>query len=768
MVFTLPSLPSGILENFIDTSPQVFYPTSSSTTRNTPTKRTCPNINTDQRHRSSSRSSVNSNNHYYKYDDIYELPQKTSIQLLPPTTPTKTPKKQHLGNLLPASASLDDLTGDWEPLPNGGLAEKRRLSISNSINNKSVTETYGNGLLRYCSSPTKLPTTTTNTTPTRPVHRRCHSALPSTSSPSTSTIKGKIKDEIPSPLITGKLKEFSISKNPLASTSAISLPTLKEGEFDENHHQPLWSNRQNQDGNGSISPSPLVRPHDRKSSKSKITPASPSLRSELSLDFKEEEEELVDDTDQNELPHDVKPPKIKSLKRHNTTLSSVPPPLDSQPHYSSMPPPPLNPINITYSPSSSKVRHRKSFRTTSISTSMTRPLLSPRSWSVQDIHSLSPSSSSSSSISSTNCDKNKGLHSRRSSVESTSSVSDIAVLATWSFPNSNIDPTKVNDDDRDTDKKGDVERGRKPGPSSERLKERLRNIPGIETGSFRFPSSGSLPLLNNNNNNKLERGKDHKKLMRNNTTVIKPSKPILPPHLKIGHRHTHSSPNLLTIPSSTSSPTLSRQGQGQGLMGPPSSSFSTPSVGNPAFPPPPKPVQRRPTTSRLRHPNPLSMSTNHHNHHHQTQTFLTSSSTGIGSMGLGSSPGSGSIDSLSLSDISSSTSASNIYSESSPTNSIKSLPSVNIPSDSEDGIGKQDKTWWSSSPFTSFKRNRSESQSSERNNTQLGVFQNKQDVIEVLPQLVNRKEYEWEQSIKVVDDHNDDGDDEQYIDLDNM
>ncbi|WVW85120.1 hypothetical protein I302_107157 [Kwoniella bestiolae CBS 10118] len=614
MVFTLPSLPSGILGGLIDTSPPVFYPT----TRNTPTKLS----RTRSRSRSNATQTVDS-----------------PIQTIPPSpslTPIKSNQNTGLGSLLPASASVTDLTGDWEPLPGGGLGEKRRLSTS-SFNGTALGS-------RACSPPPRLKT------PTRPTHRRCHSALPASA--------------LPPP--TGKLQEFSISRNPLASTSAISLPTLIEGQGEPSHR--------------SMPPSPLINPHSRKPSKSKISPIS------LTLALEEEE---GDDEDRIPELQFTKP----SLERSNSN-SSVPPPNLSN-SYASMPPPPLNPINITYSPSSKNRMAR----------SPTRPIASPRSWSVQDIHSLTGT-------------PRKGLHSRRSSIESTSSVSDIAVLATWSFP----DTPPKNDGIAAGDMISDMDRGRgrKPG-SSERLKERLKNIPGIETGSFAFPSSGSLPSL----------PKPPVPLGTSNTdtpdskttTLVKPSRP-LPSYLRngSGHRHTHSSPNLLTIPT--------RQ---HGTMGPPAlPSFSS----NPLFPPP-KPVQRRPTTSRLRQPNPLSMPT------HQTQPSLG------GGKELGSSPGS----TGSLSETSTLCP--------SPTASIKSLPSVSVNSDSENMApsGNGGKAWWS---FPAFKRDRSHSRESDRDKDDGDV--------EVLSRLVVRKEYGWEVESEILgkgtEDH--DGEEEEYIDLENM
>ncbi|WWC71143.1 uncharacterized protein I206_105096 [Kwoniella pini CBS 10737] len=623
MVFSLPSLPSGILGGLIDTSPQVFYPP----TRNTPTK--------PSRARSTSKSSVRSN---------IDSP---SGQLIPLPSPTVTPlgQNQNVGNLLPASASVKDLTGDWEPLVSGGIAGNKRVSIGSDLSAE-----YGG---RSCSSPS------TAKTPTRPNHRRSQSAQPATlSSPNS-------QYSLPPPP-TGKLQEFSKSRNSLASTSAISLPTLIEGELDG----------PGQTSKRSMPPSPLIRPFGAR----KISPVSPSMKSDLTL-----EEESDEDGDI---------PKLKfvksSLGRANST-SSVPPPLvnrSTPDGYFTMPPPSLNSINITYSPSSEAQNK-----------STAKPLLSPRSWSVQDIHSLSNHPA-------------KDSYSRRGSISSTSSVSDIAVLATWSFPNA-ITSTK--------DKRGqgdDVpERGRKPG-HSERLKERLKNIPGIETGPL--PISGSLPNVNSPNH----------KLSSDGNSIIRPSRP-LPSYLRSGHRHTHSSPNLLTIPR-TSTPNRS------GTMGPP----ALPTSPSNSLLPPPKPVQRRPTTSRLRQPNPLSMPIKNL-HRSQSQN-----STSSGRKILGSSP-----------DSTTSSSEDSTLCPS-PTTSIKSLSSLNVQSDSDDGLSKDDtsKAWWSFGHFN--KRGQSQSTEIDLGTTKKGIGVDGEDGIEILSNLSNLTESDW--------DSNHTEDTEDYIDLENM
>ncbi|CAD6579504.1 MAG: hypothetical protein TREMPRED_002511 [Tremellales sp. Tagirdzhanova-0007] len=166
----------------VDTSPPVFYP---------------------PKHRN--RSSSYSNN---------ARPVSPSLPQLVPSV--------SVGNLLPASASANDVSGIWEPV-------HRRPSI-------------GDGGKGGASNPT------------RPHHRRAQSALPSTSNRAQISNHAQTQPQMrgrlaPSPI--GRLQEYS--RNPLASASAVSLPTLAELEA--------------QDPDPLIPPSPLVRPRHRPSSR---------------------------------------------------------------------------------------------------------------------------------------------------------------------------------------------------------------------------------------------------------------------------------------------------------------------------------------------------------------------------------------------------------------------------------------------------------------------------------------------------------------------
>lgn len=312
-----------------------------------------------------------------------------------------------LSNLLP-SASADDVSGEWEPL-------HWRASIR-----ETKTSETGRG------------------TPSRPSHRRSQSALPP-----------GLASRRPGPSPMGRLQEFS--RNPLASVSAISLPTLAELEA----HEP--------DPSPSIPPSPVVRPRYRQSSRIAV----------------------ISEPDSPNLPI--------------SATSSVPPP-----QHASMPP-----------------------------LSRPRPPASPRSGSTLVIPVRDRIQS----------------HSRRPSLGSTSSVSDVAVLATWSFPAS---PEKT------------MTTASQP---SERLRDRLRSLSSLDTAT-----STSHPTATTNSTS----------TPTSTSTLTNPPKesPRRPNLPTLTHRHTHSpTPLQLQFPNP-----------------PPSHSFL----------PPPRP-QRRPTASRLRQPNPLTM-----------------------------------------------------------------------------------------------------------------------------------------------------------------
>jgi hypothetical protein len=174
-----------------------------------------------------------------------------------------------------------------------------------------------------------------------------------------------------------------------------------------------------------------------------------------------------------------------------------------------------------------------------------RPPTSPRAMSAQDVRPSRPFA-----------------RPRAGSVaSSSSSVSDLNVLATWSFPSA-------------------VESGQRGRPlqkqiGSDALRQRLRTLSALDTASL--PASSSFPT--------------HCAQSSNRSRVS----PSLPTNVRTRsfHRHTHSSPTPMK-PSDRSMP-------------PPPLPVNSPQRGGaPMLPPPPRPT-RRPTTSRLRQPCQLAM-----------------------------------------------------------------------------------------------------------------------------------------------------------------
>ncbi|KAK8870104.1 hypothetical protein IAR55_000674 [Kwoniella newhampshirensis] len=577
MVFQFPSLPSGKFSTFIDTSPPVFYPAPKPTPPRDRSRSKSTNVDSPGRpYLPSYQSSYSLSNAQYKADEPV------------PDCPSSRPR---LGNLLHASISVSDVSERiWEPLPGGGLNQRRGSVGSASIASSSIGGGGGGGGGGG------------SWTPTKPSHRRSQSALPlpGRNHPSSAPAPVQPLFSRPSPSPMGRLQEFS--RNALASTSAVSLPTLVESETD------ICTSA---GGGHSVPASPIVRPlHRPVSQTARIIPPSPLLSPTSSSSPIAELEE-----------------GLQGVTVSGPVYSSVPPP-----QHQSMPPPSYLPPLPFALPSPSRAGGRS------------RPPASPRSWSVQDI--------------SAGVTRPPSLRHRRASIESNSSVSlsDVAVLATWSFPASPENRAPAGSETTSAlGGGGDEERGRKPGPS-ERLKERLRNISGVETTSSLSSSlSISLGLAGSGGGSPISRGNASGTPPR--STMTRPSRP-LPSHLSNLHRHTHSSPNLLQLPTP-----------------PKPVAGSITSMGPPAPPnpllPPPKP-QRRPTTTRLRQPNPLSMPVDHtQGHGHgfsisQSSTYSVGTSTIVGGGGgkeLSSSPGSMVSDSSSLLCPS-------------PTSSVKSLPII--------------------------------------------------------------------------------------------
>ncbi|TYJ58393.1 hypothetical protein B9479_000939 [Cryptococcus floricola] len=562
MVFSLPHFSSGVF-SFIDTSPPVVYPSKPKPL-----------------HRARSKTTT-----------AISTPPSYEPSLAPPPFPrlrhqssrhsltTRQPQEGQgkATKTLAASMSALDLGAMWQPLPGGGLEERRR-SISQMDGGK----------------------------PMRPGHRRCQSALSAPQSPPLPTLStislSPSTDFGPRPL----LQEYS--RNSLSSSSATSLPTLAEmgQDMDAEDVGVSASGPVTSGGRVSIPPSPIVRPSARLSrGSSVISLSSPPSSSLLHTPGEDSRHRSL-----------VPPPQ--------------PAPLEAR-KYASMPPPPLHPspASITYSPSKTFHRPRPS-----------------RTQSFRDADSVSG--------------LKRPSHSRRASVDSLASaeVSDVAVMATWSFPASpspeKKTPTKL-------DVEEDPDRGRRLG-SSNRLRERLKSLSELDT-SWRPPNNSASSLS----------GRTSTSSMDSTDTVIRPSRP-LPSHLSSRHRHTHSSPNVLF---QTAAP-------GAGSPG---------AMGLPLQPllPPPRP-QRRTTTTRLRNPNPLSM------HSQSTASLHRASSVGAGKGELSSSPGSMVSDTTTCP---------------SPTSSIRSLPAgsmMSIPAihlNGETAVAEAESRWWGA--LGSFRRSLSKS-----------------------------------------------------------
>lgn len=275
----------------------------------------------------------------------------------------------------------------------------------------------------------------------------------------------------------GRLTEYSLGNNPLASTSALSLPTLVEAEADTY----IESGPSN---------------HRRRGSRS-------------------------------------------SIHSNNSAMSSLPPsprrPHASLPNPTSVPPP------IP--------------RTTS-----KRPVLSPRAWSVMDVrpiheHELECGTSSSANTN-VNTPARKGLTRHQSYTitrpviaastparprlavvsersMSSSQVSDVAVLASWHFPDEASGASSPNTGE------GGEGGGGKPGlkrtqsampsaGSSRDLADRLRSLADIDTSSTTISSQSPSSTTNTTPTTNL---------------VPRPSA-IAGFQPKLSHRYTHSSPNL--------------------------------------------------------------------------------------------------------------------------------------------------------------------------------------------------------------------------------
>lgn len=358
-------------------------------------------------------------------------------QVLYPPSATNTP--------LP-SPSAKARIKNLPPVPNDWTKEERgRTTSISSRHGLSASVVTNTGL---------TPSASTNNL-ARPTHRRAHSAMPLRAHAHVHA--------------QGRLTEYSLGNNPLASTSALSLPTLVEAEADAY----IESGPSN---------------HRRRGSRSSI--------------------------------------------HSNTSL----PPSPRRPH-ASLPNPTSVPLPVP--------------RTTS-----KRPVLSPRAWSVMDVRPIHEHELEAETISSANKNVNapsrKGLtrHQSYSTTRpviasstparprlaavserrmSSSQVSDVAVLASWHFP----------DEGGGASSSITGGGGGKPGlkrthaampsaGSSRDLADRLRSLAAIDTSSTTISSQSPSSTTNTTPTTNL---------------VPRPSA-IAGFQPKLSHRYTHSSPNL--------------------------------------------------------------------------------------------------------------------------------------------------------------------------------------------------------------------------------
>lgn len=452
--------------------------------------------------------------------------------------------------------------------------------------------------------------------------------------------------------------------NPLASVSATSLPTLAELELPT---EDLGVSASGPVINGdriSMPPSPIVKPKNRLSRGASII-STASTSGPLSPNMLMVSTFSDSDTRSRSL---VPPPQPASTSQ-------------TQAAYASMPPPPLrpDPDSITYSPSRN----------------VARPIPS-LTHSFQD----APPSR-----------LHRPCHQRRASVDSVASVelSDVAVMATWSFPAS-PSPEKQPRFASSREPTQDHDKDKQPRQST-RLRERLKSLSGLDTSYG--TSSNDGPHSNSS-------GKTSMSTAESSQTVIRASKP-LPSYLTGSHRHTYSSPNLVVhTPSGTGSPSST---------GPPPNALL-----------PTLRQQRRTTTTRLRKPNPLSM----HTSNSASTATLRKANSSTGAKGeLSSSPESMISDTTTCP---------------SPTLSVRSLAAglaITVHVDGENNEKEGETTWWPVMP--SLKR-RSKSRISEKSAT------SEVESLDGTPLGGETQERSEEDALGLnVDDQ-----EEKYIDMDHM
>jgi hypothetical protein len=534
--FALPALPSlPSVKSFINVSPPLVYPS--------------PDEKNRLRSRTASVSSTVS--HQLDSTNEYGSPRRhgRSSHRLPfdtdDHTPTRRPRPtlHHSASLL-ASPKHDELDERrWEPI-------SHRL-----VNDSDLT-------------PHASPSRTRSAN-----HRRSHSAVAQRHS------LLHLNQSYTSSAPMGRLHE--ISRNPLASTSAISLPTLLEGA------DMIPEERSDTSTNGSSLGLFLASPEEQSASSRSICSPRFSLSS------------LASSTTSSPIIH-ARPRKgsRSTTDGQGSPISPVSLPLSM--------PPPLIPLKSAARPRSD---HKRSFSSVPPPQTMRPPPLPIMSGPLAVDYPIGfDAKSRRGSDSQAGIKPRQPFAHRHSSVSSTSSISDVAVLATWSFPSSPQD---------EHSSLAHVGQENTPPISqpSDRLRERLQSLSTLDTamrngktpnGSPKLWSS-ILPGQAESRTDLVSPRTPKPNLVRASTSIRPMPSRTFPAHLT--HRHSHSSPSDI-VPNLPIGPSISGSYHptcGSGLN--PTSSTIPQSNLNPLMPPPPihPPPRhlRRPTTTRLRQPNPL-------------------------------------------------------------------------------------------------------------------------------------------------------------------
>ncbi|RSH90759.1 hypothetical protein EHS25_009934 [Saitozyma podzolica] len=462
--FPIPALPSlDSFRSFINTSPPVFYPAeaanhvrptrerrrSDHTTRPPSRSETGSGSGSHEPGRSRSRSTTG----VAGVDSPLRRPRPEE------SGPSHTHAHTHTharapssssGTLMPANASaIDmDLSGDWEPLSLPPVAGGH-LTRRNSTGARAQPDITNALSLSFDPIPPLRAPSGCSSSPGRPGHRRSHSAAPTTT-------PAFAPPPVPPPSTRrtyapfGRLREFS--RNPLASTSAVSLPTLVE--LDGPNHDVSSSN----DTIETMSErgSPLVRPRNRRLSKaSAISPASPLIparsppMSPLSVSDFALPSIDSSDSDESEESRPLSGPSSSSSSETRTGTGTG----TSEAWQASSVPPPQ-------------------------AVGRMRPRPPARSWS-QDIVDLRPNNTDPLSLFASSMTPGHGHGRRHSVTAASSSVSNVAVLANWSFPSPpDRQPVPTSDT---ANPLSEPVRGRSPDHASRRLRERLRTLSQLDT-----------------------------------------------------------------------------------------------------------------------------------------------------------------------------------------------------------------------------------------------------------------------------------------------